>query len=73
VGSVKLTAAPASAEDQGAAGLPERTAVPALRPPMRVIAALWAMTVLAAMAEAALSLVARGDLAHGDLASQLAL
>ena len=31
------------------------------------------MTVLAAMAEAALSLVARGDLAHGDLASQLAL
>ena len=73
MGSVKLTAAPASAEDQGAAGLPERTAVPALRPPMRVIAALWAMTVLAAMAEAALSLVARGDLAHGDLASQLAL
>ena len=70
---MKLTAAPASAEDQGAAGLPERTAVPALRPPMRVIAALWAMTVLAAMAEAALSLVARGDLAHGDLASQLAL
>ena len=73
MGSVKLIAAPASAEDQGAAGLPERTAVPALRPPMRVIAALWAMTVLAAMAEAALSLVARGDLAHGDLASQLAL
>ena len=73
MGSVKLTAAPASAEDQGAAGLPERAAVPARRPPMRVIAALWAVTVLAAMAEAALSLVARGDLAHGDLASQLAL
>ena len=70
---MKLTAAPASAEDQGAAGLPERTAVPALRPPMRVTAALWAVTVLAAMAEAALSLVARGNLAHGDLASQLAL
>ena len=31
------------------------------------------MTVLAAMAGAALSLVARGDLAHGDLASQLAI
>ncbi len=31
------------------------------------------MTVLAAMAGAALSLVARGGLAHGDLASQLAL
>ena len=34
---------------------------------------LWAATVLAAVAEAALSLVARGNLAHGDLASQLAL
>ena len=73
MGSVKLTAAPASAEDQGAAGLPERAAVPARRPPVRVITALWAVTVLAAMAGAALTLVARDDLAHGDLASQLAL
>jgi hypothetical protein len=38
-----------------------------------VVAALWAVTVLAAMAGAALTLVARNDLAHGDLASQLAL
>ncbi len=41
--------------------------------PAGVVAALWAATVLAAMAEAALTLVARGNLAHGDLASQLAL
>ena len=40
---------------------------------MPVIVALWAATVLAAMAGAALTVVARGDLAHGDLASQLAL
>jgi signal transduction histidine kinase len=40
---------------------------------MRLVAVLWAATVLAAVAEAALSLVARGNLAHGDLASQLAL
>jgi len=43
------------------------------RPSTRVVAALWAATVLAAITEAALSLVARGNLAHGDLASQLAL
>ena len=72
-GTTVRSAAHAAAAAEGAAGLPERAAVPALRPPLRVIAALWAMTVLAAMAEAALSLVARGDLAHGDLASQLAL
>jgi signal transduction histidine kinase len=45
----------------------------ARRSSARVVAALWAATVLAALAEAALSLVARDDLAHGDLASQLAL
>jgi signal transduction histidine kinase len=49
------------------------TEVGARRPSTRVVAALWAATVLAAIAEAALSLVARGNLAHGDLASQLAL
>ena len=70
---MKLTAAPASAQDQGAAGLPARAAVPARRPSMRLIAALWAATVLAAMAGSALTLVARGDLARGDLASQLAI
>jgi signal transduction histidine kinase len=41
--------------------------------PAGVVAALWAATVLAAMAEAALTFVARDSLAHGDLASQLAL
>ena len=45
----------------------------ARRPSVPVIVALWAATVLAAMAGAALTVVARGDLAHGDLASQLAL
>jgi uncharacterized membrane protein YhaH (DUF805 family) len=40
---------------------------------MKLVAVLWAATVLAAMTEAALSLMARGNLAHGDLASQLAL
>ena len=43
------------------------------RPATRVVAALWAVTVLAAMAGAALTLVARGNLARGDLASNLAL
>ena len=41
--------------------------------PAGVVAALRAATVLAAMAEAALTFVARDSLAHGDLASQLAL
>jgi signal transduction histidine kinase len=40
---------------------------------MKLAAVLWAVIVLAAMAEAALTLVARGNLAHGDLASNLAL
>ncbi len=70
---MKPTAAPASAEGQGASGLPERAGALARRPSTRVVAALWAATVLAAMAEAALTLVARDSLAHGDLASQLAL
>jgi hypothetical protein len=45
----------------------------ARRPSMRVIGTLWAVTVLAAMAELATTLIARDDLAHGDLASNLAL
>ena len=40
---------------------------------MKLAATLWAVLVLAAMAGAALTLVARGNLAHGDLASNLAL
>ena len=45
----------------------------ARRSSLPVITVLWAATVLAAAAEATLSLVARGNLARGDLASQLAL
>jgi len=70
---MKLTAALASADGQGASGLPERASALARRPSTRVVAVLWAVTVLAAIAEAALTLVARDNLAHGDLASQLAL
>jgi hypothetical protein len=73
VGSLKTTAAPASAEGQCASGLPEEAGALARRPSTRVVAALRAATVLAAIAEAALSLVAQGNLAHGDLASNLAL
>jgi signal transduction histidine kinase len=40
---------------------------------MKLAAVLWAVIVLAATAGAALTLVARGNLAHGDLASNLAL
>jgi len=70
---VKLTAAPASAEDQGATGASGRAAAPGRRPSGRLITALWAATVLAAVAGAALTLVARDNLATGDLVSNLAL
>ena len=40
---------------------------------MRPVTAIWAANVLAAVATATLTLVARGNLAHGDLASNLAL
>ena len=40
---------------------------------MKLTAVLWAVIVLAAIAGAALTLVARGNLARGDLASNLAL
>jgi len=52
---------------------PEGTGASAPRSSTRVVAALWAVTVMVAVAEAALTLVARHNLAHGDLASQLAL
>jgi signal transduction histidine kinase len=45
----------------------------ARRPSARAVAVLWAVTVLAAAAGTALTLVARDDLARGDLASNLAL
>ena len=70
---MKPSAAPASAVGQGASGLPERAGALARRPSTRVVAVLWAVIVLAAMAGAALTLVAGGNLARGDLASNLAL
>jgi signal transduction histidine kinase len=62
---VKLTAAPASAEDQAAAGPPER-ATAAARPVGRIAAALWAVTLLAALAGLALTVVTWGDLKLSD-------
>ena len=70
---MKPSAAPASADGQGASGLPERAGALARRPSTRVVAVLWAVIVLAAIAGAALTLVAGGNLAKGDLASNLAL
>ena len=68
---MKLATAPASAESQGAAGPPWRTGGADRRPSMRVIAALWAVIVLAAIAGAAMTIVVRDDLAAGDLAKVL--
>ena len=67
---VKRTTAPASVEDLGAAGAPDRAAVQA-RPVGRVTAALWAATLLAALAGLALTLVAWGDLKLSDGVSSL--
>jgi hypothetical protein len=47
---MKPTAVPASAEGEGGSGLPEGAGALARRPSTRVVAALWAVTVLAAMA-----------------------
>ena len=57
---MKAAAAPASVEGHGASGLPEAAGALARRPSTRVVAALWAATVLAAIAEAALTLAALG-------------
>ena len=46
---MKVTAAPASTEDRSAAGPPDRAAVQ-IRPVRHVTAALWAVTLLAALA-----------------------
>ena len=67
---VKCTTAPASVEDLGAAGPPDRAAVQA-RPVGRITAALWAATLLAALAGLALTLVAWGDLKISDGVSSL--
>ena len=67
---VKRTTAPASAEGRGAAGPPGRAAAQA-RPVGRITAALWAATLLAALAGLALTLVAWGDLKLSDGVSSL--
>jgi signal transduction histidine kinase len=67
---VKLTAAPASAEDLDAAGPPDRAAAQT-GPAGRITAALWATTLLAALAGLALTLVAWGDLKISDGISNL--
>ena len=56
---MKLTAAPASAEDWSTAGPPDRTAVH-IRSVRRITAALWAVTLLAALAALALTVVSLG-------------
>ncbi len=75
--NMKLTDAPTSVAEADDPGQPKYATL-ARRPSMRVIGTLWAVTVLAAMAELATTLIARDDLArddlaHGDLASNLAL
>ena len=67
---MKLTAVPASAEDQNAAGPPERAAAQAW-PVGRITAALWAATLLAALAGLALTLISWGDLKLNDGISSL--
>jgi signal transduction histidine kinase len=69
---VRRTAALTSAGDRGAAR-PERAAAAARRPSSRVITGLWAAVVLTATAAVTMTVVARGDLATGDLASNLLL
>ena len=69
---MKLTDAPASVGEADDPGQPKYAAL-ARRPSVRGIVALWAATVLAAMAGAALTVVASGDLATGNPASNLAL
>ena len=62
---MRLTAAPASAEDWSTAGPPDRTAVQ-IRPVRRLTAALWAATLQAALAVLALTLIIWGDLKLND-------
>jgi signal transduction histidine kinase len=62
---MKLTAAPASPEDWSTAGPPDRTALQ-LRSVRRITAALWAVTLLAALAGLALTVVTWDDLKLSD-------
>jgi signal transduction histidine kinase len=62
---MKLTAAPASLEDWSTAGPPDRTAVQ-VRSVRRITAALWAVTLLAALVGLALTVVTWDDLKISD-------
>jgi hypothetical protein len=67
---VKRTTAPASAEGQAAAGPPEQATTEAW-PVGRITAALWAATLLTALAAVALTLIAWDDLKLSDGISSL--
>ena len=67
---MKLTAAPASAEDWSTAGPPDRTTL-RIRSVGRITAALWAATLLTSLAAVALTLIAWDDLKVSDGISSL--
>jgi hypothetical protein len=62
---MKLTVAPASPEAWSTAGPPDRTAAQ-IRSVRRITSALWAVTLLAALAELALTVVTWDDLKLSD-------
>ena len=68
---MKLTAAPADADGQRRTAATDAITVPAERRAARVSAGLWAALVLAAVAGAALTILARGNLNASDLTANL--
>jgi hypothetical protein len=68
---MKRTAAPAGADGQRLTAATDAVTVPAGRRAARVSAGLWAALVLAAVAGAALTILARGNLEAGDLTANL--
>jgi hypothetical protein len=69
---MKLTAAPAGPDGQRLTAATDAIIVPAGRRAARVSTGLWAGIVLAALAGAALTILARGNLKASDLTSNLA-
>jgi hypothetical protein len=68
---MKLTAAPADADGQRRTAATDAITVPAGRRAARASAGLWAALVLAAVAGAALTILARGNLNASDLSANL--
>ena len=68
---MKLTAAPAGADGQPAAPAPDASAIPAGGRAALVSTAVWTVLVLAALAAAALTILARGNLKPSDLIANL--